>query len=297
MWRPEVLRRPDAAGRAAIERLVTDVHARTGRPPLSDARLAELTAGDASGVAVGDDGALVAWAQYAAAADGWTLEVVTAADHVDLGDLGLLVRAALDAIARAGGGHVRWWTSDDGAAAAAAALGFAHERALHQMHVDLPAAEHTDIVTRPFEVGRDEAAWLEVNNAAFGWHPEQGGWDEATLRRREAEPWFDPDGFRLHERDGRLVAFCWTKIHHDLVPVTGEIYVIAVHPDAHGHGLGRALTLAGLQHIVATGVRRGMLYVDRDNTAAVSLYLRLGFTITRTDQALVRHVTESGSTT
>ena len=35
-------------GRAAIERLVTDVHARTGCPPLSDARLAELMAGDES---------------------------------------------------------------------------------------------------------------------------------------------------------------------------------------------------------------------------------------------------------
>ena len=37
------------------------------------------------------------------------------------------------------------------------------------------------VVTRPFEPGRDDAAWLEVNNAAFHDHAEQGGWDRHEL--------------------------------------------------------------------------------------------------------------------
>lgn len=306
MWRLEVLRRPDAAERAAIETLVHHVQARTGRRPLSDSQWVALTNGTATGVVAIDEtdtdtSRVHAWAQYATAGDGWTLEVTVDPDvPCESADIAALVDRSVDEIARSGGGQLRWWALDERSAIAAATLGFHEERALHQMLVDLPLDEHTDVVTRAFEVGRDEPAWLEVNNAAFGWHPEQGGWDLATVRSREQEPWFDPDGFRLHEREGRLVAFCWTKIHRDLEPVTGEIYVIAVHPDAHGTGLGRALTLAGLQHIAAGGVTQGMLYVDRDNTAAVSLYLRLGFRIARTDQAFVRTIAPNltaGSTT
>jgi mycothiol synthase len=146
------------------------------------------------------------------------------------------------------------------------------------------------VATRPFERGRDEDAWIEVNNAAFAGHPEQGGWDVATLRQREAQPWFDPSGFLLHERDGRLAAFCWTKVHADAAPILGEIYVIAVHPDFHGLGLGKALSVAGLGHLAGVGITTGMLYVDRDNVAAVELYRRLGFTPHRTDRAFIGHV-------
>ena len=294
MWRHEVLRGPVPADRDVVLELVDHVQARTGRRPLSDARWVELHGGSATGVLASDGDRPVAWAQFAPGHDGWTIEVVADPSTVALDGL---IDRALAEIGHHGGGRVRWWTFDDAAARWAADNGFHDERGLHQMQIDLPLAEHTDVATRPFRVGHDEAAWLTVNNAAFGWHPEQGGWDLATVEAREAEPWFDPDGFLLHDDDqGRLVAFCWTKIHHDLAPVTGEIYVIAVHPDAHGRGLGRALTLAGLQHIAAQGVRRGMLYVDRDNTAAVALYRRLGFTTTRTDLAFVRDVVPPGST-
>ncbi|MGD9996050.1 MAG: mycothiol synthase, partial [Ilumatobacteraceae bacterium] len=147
-----------------------------------------------------------------------------------------------------------------------------------------------DLALRTFVVGSDEAAWLEVNNAAFARHAEQGGWDLEALQQREGEPWFDADGFLLHEREGRLAAFCWTKIHHDEPGPVGEIYVIAVHPDFHGLGLGRALTVAGLESIARRGVTDGMLYVDGDNAAAMRLYESLGFAVAQTDRAFVVEV-------
>jgi mycothiol synthase len=158
------------------------------------------------------------------------------------------------------------------------------------MRVALPVEDPPDISLRSFRPGIDEDAWLEVNNRAFDWHPEQGGWDRETLEQREAEEWFDPDGFLLHERDGRLAGFCWTKVHDDHDPPLGEIYVIAVDPDFHGQHLGRALTLAGLDSLHRRGLEIGMLYVDAANTPAVRLYEKLGFTVHHIDRAYVGDV-------
>jgi mycothiol synthase len=162
----------------------------------------------------------------------------------------------------------------------AAENGFVPRRELLRMGRSLPTGQPWELTVRPFEVDRDEEAWLAVNNRAFAWHPDQSNWDLDTLRRREAEPWFDPDGFLLHERDGRLAGFCWTKIHAHERPPLGEIYVIAVDPDFHGRGLGRPLVLAGLDWLADQGLRDAILYVEGDNTPAVRLYENLGFSTT-----------------
>lgn len=165
---------------------------------------------------------------------------------------------------------------------------FSPDRTLYEMRIGLADAGDrplASVATRPFVVGQDERAWLRVNNRAFAGHAEQAGWDEHTLELRLAEPWFDPTGFRLYEIDGELAAFCWTKLHLDHDPVVGEIYVIAVDPAFHGRGLGRELTLAGLDAIAARGVGTAILYVDAANEAAVHLYRSIGFTVARSRTA------------
>jgi mycothiol synthase len=203
-----------------------------------------------------------------------------------------LLRGGVEAVVAVGGGIARLWArgGDGVTTAAATALGFTEERALHQLRRPLPVDEPWSLPVRPFVVGQDEDAWLEVNNRAFAWHPEQGGWTRDDLAARFTEPWFDPAGFLLHEDGGRLVGFCWTKEHRDEHPPMGEIYVIAVDPSAGRRGLGRQLTLAGLDHLHRRGLGVGMLYVDGGNEAGLALYDRLGFTIHHTDVAWTRDV-------
>ncbi|MFN2477712.1 MAG: mycothiol synthase [Pseudonocardiaceae bacterium] len=137
------------------------------------------------------------------------------------------------------------------------------------------------VALRAFVPGEDEAAVVAVNDRAFAWHPEQRRWDIGELVVREAQPWFDPKGFLLVvDPAGRLLGFHWTKVHPNGL---GEIYVLAVDPDAQGTGLGVALTVAGLAHLRDRGVRQAMLYVESDNTAALHTYRKLDFSHHHTD--------------
>ncbi len=198
------------------------------------------------------------------------------------------VRAAATTAGAATPASLEAWAHGDlpAARALAAAAGFVTVPALWRMSVDLrqrpPAAASwpPGFVVRPFAPGRDEEAWLAVNAQAFADHPEQGRWTGHDLQAREREPWFDPAGFLLVGRDEDVAGFVWTKVHPagelSDEPV-GEIYVLGVAPGAQGAGLGRALTAAGLAHLVGRGLRTAVLWVAGDNAAAIRTYQGVGF--------------------
>jgi mycothiol synthase len=298
MWSIETRRELDDEEFSAVGRLIDEAAEHDGFRSLSDQLWLDLVSrgrmGFAAVLAVDEVGRIGAYAQLADGNLATAVELVVSPDvRTEATALApLMLRAAFDVIAAGGGGTVYWWVHrpDGTADVIADGVGLALGRRLFQLRRALPMDETTDIETRPFVVGRDETEWLRVNNAAFHDHPEQGGWTIETLRQREVEPWFDPEGFRLHERDGRLAAFCWTKAHTDADPPMGEIYVIAVDPPFHGLGLGRALTIAGLDHLASTGLTVGMLHVDGSNTAALSLYERLGFVSHHADHAYVGEI-------
>ena len=139
---------------------------------------------------------------------------------------------------------------------------------------------------RSFRPESDADKWLAQNNAAFANHPEQGTWDLETLRVRVNEPWFDPSGFILLLEGEEIVASCWTKIHEFNTVRTGEIYIISVHPDHQGKGLGAAALRAGLNSIHSRGVHRASLYVDDSNEPAIAMYTQHGFQTVRMDRVL-----------
>lgn len=198
-----------------------------------------------------------------------------------------LVTEALRVAAAKSAQPPRIWAHGDtpGAVALAAGLGLSRQRELLQLRRPLtdeapelpPVPERPDITVRTYGGAADDAELLRVNNEAFDWHPEQGGWEQAQIDERTGADWFNPAGLFLAvdaESPRRLLGFHWVKVHG---PELGEVYIVGVDPSAQGRGLGSLLTLVGLHYLVDRGIPEVNLYVEGDNTAALATYEGLGF--------------------
>ncbi|BAH35513.1 mycothiol synthase [Rhodococcus erythropolis] len=187
----------------------------------------------------------------------------------------------------------------DAAVEFAKSLDLVSVRELLQLRRPLDAPQLPEIVVpegvtmRTYRGPEDDSEILRVNNAAFSWHPEQGGWTQAEIDERTAEGWFDPAGLFMAFADtdpDTLLGFHWTKVHapEGDDPELGEVYVVGIDPAAQGRGLGRVLTLAGMHYLRDRGLGTVLLYVEGDNTAALHTYERLGFDRFHVDMAYAR---------
>jgi len=280
-----------------VRQLASDAQDVDGNPPLSDQTLVALAA-DESGdnittllaeVGEGAEAVLAGVAVLVREAQDqpWVMELVVHPEHRQSG-IGRALLTKLNELVDLT--TVQAWAHGDHEAAKklAAKIGLSRVRELYRMRregtdfVEEPPADRRFTV-RTFRVGEDEPAWLEANSKAFAHHPEQGSLTLSDLDARMAEDWFDPSGFFLaFDAEQNLLAYHWTKLHPasgDAIRPTGEVYVVGVVPEAQGMGLGRSLTIAGINYLLELGVDAVILYVDADNEPAVKLYRSLGFTL------------------
>lgn len=274
----------------AVLELLADAARNDGQQAVSEQGRLQLRGGEREGVShllLTVDGELVGYAQLEDTdpVEAPAAELVVHPSHRGHGH----GRALGSALLAASGKRLRVWAHGGHSAARhlSQVLGLTLFRELRQMRRSLADLQLADpvlpegVTVRTFVPGQDDAAWLAVNAEAFAHHPEQGSLTQRDLDDRKAEPWFDPAGFFLAERQGELIGFHWTKVH--ATEGLGEVYVLGVRPGAQGGGLGKALTTIGLRHLAAQGLPTAMLYVDADNKAAVSVYERLGFVTYETD--------------
>lgn len=283
---------------AHAHRLVDAARAADGVAPLSEQAVMAIDAGADENVRhiVSADG----YANILAGRDGEPamIEAVVDPDRRCRGSGRALLDVAFTAASDLSNSGVlpRAWAHGDlpGAVALAASMGLVRTRELLQLRraasEPLPPLEiPTDVVLRTYAGHGDDAEILRVNNAAFDWHPEQGGWSHEQIDERVEADWFDPAGLFLAfdaADPATLLGFHWTKVAE---PGLGEVYIVGVDPAAQGRGLGKLLTLAGLHHMDDDrGVDAVMLYVEGDNAAALHTYDRLAFTRANVDVAYGR---------
>ncbi|WP_158251219.1 mycothiol synthase [Cryobacterium sp. Y11] len=264
----------DAAGLSEFHRVAAEALGFDGYAPFNEQALFDLTSGRRSAYLVRSSGLLVG----AALAGRGEIDLVIAPSSRLRG----YGRAAWGELGALEPGEVTAWSHGDhpGARALAVELSFVAVRTLLELRRPLLAEEAASVSLdgagiAPFRPGIDDDEWVALNALVFAEHPEQGALTVADLTARRAESWFNTDDFLiLRDANGAMIGYNWLKVEGDI----GEIYVLGVHPDAAGRGLGRALMQAGLTRLQVAGCATAALYVEADSAGAVHLYRSLGFT-------------------
>jgi mycothiol synthase len=145
---------------------------------------------------------------------------------------------------------------------------------------DLP-----NLTVRPYRPEVDDAGVVAVLAASYEGTADDG-WDRARFRERRELPWFRAEDLLVAEDEhGSIGGIHWLKRRSETV---GEVYNLAIHPEAQGWGLGATLLAAGLDHLRQVGCTEALLWVDLANERAVRLYTSQGFVTRWEDVALAR---------
>lgn len=121
-------------------------------------------------------------------------------------------------------------------------------------------------------------SWTECRNLAF----EADSGPEWLREQFMARSDFDPEGWHMILRDGRVVAISAGVAGEDQaspgVVIGGQIEWVGALPECRGLKLGEAVVVACLNYLQRRGVARTVLATQPFRVPAVKLYEKLGFT-------------------
>ena len=264
----------DSAALATVRRIATAAHAFDGYAPFNEQALFDLHSGRRTAYLVRTNELVVG----AALGGRGEIDLVISPEYRRRG----YGRTAARELAATEPNDLTAWSHGDHPAARALAseLRFVAARTLLELRKPLLDSEVGASASveggsiSAFRPGVDDAEWVALNALVFATHPEQGAITEADLEARQAESWFNSDDFLiLRDAEGRMIGYNWLKVDGAI----GEIYVIGVQAESAGHGLGRVLMQAGLEHLADVGCTTAALYVEADSVGPVHLYRTLGF--------------------
>lgn len=156
------------------------------------------------------------------------------------------------------------------------------ELKLDLSEVHLPNLERIGPRYRHMKVGEEEKL-VQVQNRSFA---DTWGFNPNTVEEivyRIGLPNCSPEDVILACDGDTVIGYCWTRIYGAEDGVTrgdkGRIYMLGVHPDHRGTGIGKEVLLAGLSYLKGKGLGMVELTVDSENKAARALYRSAGFGI------------------
>lgn len=246
-----------------------------GHPPLSEHKIMTMDR-ERSRVGVWTDRVgigLVAVASRHAGGGHWAVEAALSPRRRTPEDEVSAVRCAAE-LAAPEEPHTLW-AFRTGQIEAAKGVGYEEVRAVLRMSGPVPANAGKPVpgVSITQMTASDIEGIVAVNNRAFADHREQASMTAESFRSLTMLGWFDPDGVLIARADGRIAGFCITKYEGGAV---GEVYLLAVAPDAAASGIGRALASRGFVWLADRGAATAQAWVDESNRPAAGLYRALG---------------------
>ena len=147
--------------------------------------------------------------------------------------------------------------------------GFVEQERLHLLRhdlIELPPLDPAVPIRRGWR--RDRAEVLTLDERAFDdfWTLDRRGLDDA-IRATPASR------FRVVRLDRRIVGYSVTG----MAGSRGYLQRLAVDPDDHGRGLGRALVAESLRWLQRSGARHTLVNTQFENERALHLYRSCGF--------------------
>ncbi|HWJ97251.1 MAG TPA: GNAT family N-acetyltransferase [Acidimicrobiales bacterium] len=181
------------------------------------------------------------------------------------------IQRELDVLADRGVRRVLTGALHHGEVAPFRAAGFVEHERLHLLRHDLrDLPESTTPVRLRRAWRRDQHDVLTIDERAFDefWALDRGGLDDAV----RATP---ASRFRIAASDRATTGYAITGRAAD----RGYLQRLAVDPDRHREGIGRALVADSLRWLRRTGARVAVVNTQEHNAGALGLYLATGFAL------------------
>lgn len=145
---------------------------------------------------------------------------------------------------------------------------------------------------RRFILGRDEADWVEVQNATYGMNPGRRPLTVEEFRAIEKSPEFDSEGWFIAELDGNPVGMVHAHVDELRWENRGFIGWFGVIPEHRGRGIEEKLAETAIKELKNRGMKVVQSYVNGEPEEVIRMWKNMGFKLIRTGSFMTKELAE-----